>query len=382
MFTRDALHSLATAEPGPLVVSVYARTDPRDPANTSASPAWHVALRDGLSALGGRLEASDDRDTKLAFRALRARIEEQLVEMEPAGRARSVALFMDVEGGRSECFSLQLPVRADAVVGDSRPFVSPLVDIADRGASTGVILASGEMVRLLQLEQGEVAEPANSTFELTLGDWRPFAGSAGGSPGRGRQVVSHREQFEARVDAQRQRLFEGAVTETARRLQELGWERIVLVCEREIASRFRDTLPAELSDRVVAETDVNLLWEEPSMIADTLEPLIGEAWLARTTALVDLACERARAGGAAALGAQETTGALAEGRVSHLILDPEHDLSDTSGMINPEIDGAAGLIGERAVEAAVATGAQVTALPGDDSTSLRDAGGIVALLRY
>jgi hypothetical protein len=51
-------------------------------------------------------------------------------------------------------------------------------------------------------------------------------------------------------------------------------------------------------------------------------------------------------------------------------------------MINPEIDGAAGLIGERAVEAAVATGAQVTALPGDDSTSLRDAGGIVALLRY
>ncbi len=185
MFTREAMHSLATAEPGPLVVSVYARTDPRDPANTSASPAWHVALRDGLSALGNRLEADGDRDTRLAFRALRTRIEDELVEMEPAARARSVALFVDVNGGRAERFSLQLPVRADMVVGDRRPFVSPLVDIADRGASTGVILASGETVRLLQIEQGEVAEPANSTFELTLGDWRPFAGSAGGSPGPG-----------------------------------------------------------------------------------------------------------------------------------------------------------------------------------------------------
>jgi len=289
---------------------------------------------------------------------------------------------VEIDGGRSERYSLQLPVRADAVVGDARPFVSPLVDIADRGASTGVILASSEIVRLLKIEQGEVAEPADSTFELTIGDWRPFGGSAGGSPGRGRQTISHRERFEARVDAQRHHMFEDAVRQTARRLHDLGWERVVLVCEREIASRFRQTLPAELADRVIAETDVNLVGEEPPVIADALEPLLHGSWLARTTALVDSACERSRAGGAAALGPEETSGALAEGRVEHLLLDPQHDFSGAAESVHPEIGGQAEMIGERSVEAAVATGARVTSVSGDDSPALREAGGIAALLRY
>jgi protein required for attachment to host cells len=382
MLTRDALHSLATAEPGRLVVSAYARTDPRDPANTSSNPAWHIALRDGLSTLSERLEASDNRDDRLAFRSLRERIEEELVDMEPAERARSVALFFDIDGGQSQRFSLQLPLRGDAVVGDTRPFVSPLVDIADRGAPTGVILASGQLVRLLQIEQSEVTEPENSTFELTLGDWRPFGGSAGGSPARGKQVISQKERYEARVDAQRHHLFESAVTQTAKRLHDLGWERIVLVCETEVASRFREALPAELSEQVIAESDLNLVGEEPSAIADALEPLIDDAWLRRTTALVELARGRAEAGGAAALGAQETFSALAEGRVAHLVLDPEHDFSAVAGMIHPAIGGPADMVGERAVETAVATGAQVTALAGAASQALRDAGGIVALLRY
>jgi stalled ribosome rescue protein Dom34 len=155
----------------------------------------------------------------------------------------------------------------------------------------------------------------------------------------------------------------------------------VLVCEREIASRFRRTLPAELSERVIAETDVNLVGEEPAVIADALEPLIHSSWLARTTALVDAACERSRAGGAAALGARETAGALAEGRVEHLILDPQHDFSDAEAP-HAATREPPDMIGERSVEAAVATGARVTSLSGDDAPALRDAGGIVALLRY
>ena len=60
--------------------------------------------------------------------------------------------------------------------------MSPLVDIADRGAPTGIVLVSRDAVRLLQIEQAKPSEPENSTFELELGDWRPFGGTAGGSP--------------------------------------------------------------------------------------------------------------------------------------------------------------------------------------------------------
>ncbi len=382
MLTRDTLHNLATEPAGELIVSVFARTDPRDPSNTTSTPGWQIALRDGLSALTDRLESSGERSDRLAFRPLRERVEEELLELDGAERARSVALFADIHGDRFELFSLQLPVRRDMVIADSRPFVAPLVDIADRGSRTGIILASGDAVRLVQIEQSEASEPEHSTFELALGDWRSFGGSAGGGPVRGRQVTSHKEQYEARVDAQRQHLFEAAVTETAKRLHTLGWERIVLCCEREIATRFRHTLPTEISERVVAESDVNLLGEEPAAIAEALEGVIDQAWSHRTGALVDLALERSQAGGAAALGAQETFAALSEGRVAHLVLDPEQDFSPVADAIHPPLDCPAELIGERAVESAVATGAEVTAVEDSASPALADAGGILALLRY
>jgi len=51
------------------VLTVYAdRTDPRDPANTAATPAWEVALRNGLRAVADRLEAAAERDARLRFR--------------------------------------------------------------------------------------------------------------------------------------------------------------------------------------------------------------------------------------------------------------------------------------------------------------------------
>jgi len=92
--------------------------------------------------------------------------------------------------------------------------------------------------------------------------------------------------------------------------------------------------------------------------------------------------ERAQVGGAAVLGAEETFSALVEGRVAHLVLDPEHDFSDVADIIHPAIGGPAEMIGERAVETAVGAGAQVTALAGAASQDLRDAGAVVALLRY
>lgn len=382
MFSREVLRDLATAEQGRPVISIYARTDPRDPANTRATAAWHVGLRNGLSVLAERLEAGDDRDDLLAFRTLREPIEQELINLDPAERARSVAWFVGIDGGSSQRLSLQLPVRRDALVCDTRPFVSPLVDVADRGALTGVVLVSGDLVRLMQIEQGEPTEPEDSTYELTLGDWRPFGGPAGGSSARGTQTVSHRERYEARVDAQRDHLFETAATQTAQRLDNLGWERIVLVSPEHVASRFREVLAPELRQRIIAESDHNLVGDELTAIADALEPLLQDAWLTRTTALVEQAHQHAQAGGAATLGAQETLGALAEGRVEHLVLDPEHDFSAAAGMIPAAIGGPADMLGERAVETAITTGAHVTAIATAASRTLRNAGGMVALLRY
>lgn len=383
MFDRAVLRDLASADPPSPVLSVYARTDPRDPSNTGHSPAWEIALRNGLRAVSDRLEAGDDRELRLSFRSLRQRVEEELIDLDPARRGRSVAWFVDAEGGELGRFGLQIPVREDLVVWDRRPFVSPLVDVADRGAATGVVLVGLEHVRLLEIEQGEVSEPEDPSYEIELGDWRRYGGTGGGSPERGRRTTSHQERLEARVEKQRTRLFDAAAAATAGRLDELGWERVALVAQHRVAAEFRDAAPAALGERIVSEVDLNLGHEDPASVADALEPHLEALWRADAVALAEEAHSRAAAGGAAALGPDETLSTLTSGRVGHLLLDPAADLSSaTSDQLLEALGGPAELLGERAVEAAIASGAEVTSLPAADSERLDEAGGMLALLRW
>lgn len=383
MFDRALLRALATADPPSPVLSVYARTDPRDPSNTGHAPAWEVALRNGLRTVSEELEVGDDRELRLSFRDLRERIEDELPALEPAERARSVAWFVGADGTEHARLGLQLPVREDRVVLDGRPFVSPLVDVADRGAATGVVLVGLEHVRLLQIEQGEVSEPDASEYEIALGDWRRYGGSAGGSPERGTRGTSHSERYEARVSKQRSRMFDTAARATAGRLDELAWGRVVLVGQHQVAGEFSDAAPGALTDRIVSVLDANLGGEDASVVAETLEPHLDEQWRAGAAALAREASDRAAAGGAGSVGPDETLATLVAGRVSHLVLDPGADFSAAaSAPLVEALGGPSELLAERAVEAAVASDAEVTALAAEDAPELARAGGMLALLRW
>jgi stalled ribosome rescue protein Dom34 len=163
-------------------------------------------------------------------------------------------------------------------------------------------------------------------------------------------------------------------------VEDLGWERIVIAAEGQFASRFEEALPEALRTRVVATIDHNVGHDDLPAIAAIVEPLLADAWLERTRRIVAVAHERASAGGAAALGPQETLGTLGEGRVEHLLLDPDHDFSPVADSIPASIGPA--LIGERAVEATIAAGGHVSVLAVSDCEQLLNAGGMVALLRY
>ena len=256
IFDRDELRALATETTDQPVLSVYVRTDPRDPANTNHTPAWEIELRNGLRAVSEKLDG--DQTQQRSFEALRARVERELVELSASEQGRSVAWFLQADGETSRRMTLQVPVRHDQVVWDDRPFVSPLVDVADRGAMSGVVLVGGDFVRLLQIANGNIDEPDDSTYELSLGDWRPYEAYASANPARGQQTVSHRERYKARVSEHRGQLFETAAAATAGRVEDLGWERIVIATEGQFASRFEEALPEALRTRVVATIDHNV----------------------------------------------------------------------------------------------------------------------------
>ena len=255
-------------------------------------------------------------------------------------------------------------------------------NVVDRGAATGVVLVGGDSIRLLEIRAGHIDEPDDSTYELSLGDWRPFKAYSSANPARGQQTVSHQEHYEARVEEQRGKLFVAAAEAAAERAEGLGWERIVIAAEGQVATRFQAALPEQLRRRVITTLDHNVGHEDSAAIVTLLEPHLEASWLKRTRQAIAGAHERAGAGGAGVIGPQETLGALAEGRVDHLILDPDHDFSSFAGSIPVSIGGPPSMLAERAVEAAIAAGGRVSTLPVSDSEGLLDADGMVALLRY
>jgi hypothetical protein len=69
--SMELIRDLALRRPGTPVLSVYVRTDPRDPANTAAVPGWLVELRNSLREVGREVEERESRERRMAVRDLR-----------------------------------------------------------------------------------------------------------------------------------------------------------------------------------------------------------------------------------------------------------------------------------------------------------------------
>jgi hypothetical protein len=352
----DVVRELAVLEPGAPVLSVYVRTDPRDPANTAQTPAWLVELRNGLREAARAVEASRERDDSPALRQLSARLERDVIALDPAARARGLAWFVTADAALDRRLSLQIPPREHVVRWDARPFVSPLVDVADRGRPTGFVLVAAEAVRLLHWEGGEVAEPERSLLELEVGEWRDYSAYAMANPGRG-PSSGHVATFEQRVAEWRQRFLRDAANAVGARLHELGWERVVLAGESRAATMLAEALPDAVRERVVGEVDANLLWQEPAAVAQRLEAELEAAWRRDARGLADRAVHAARAGGPGAIGWDEVLDTLIQQRVAHLVFAV--GASTAPERLAPPIVDALGrpsrdLLVERAVERAIA----------------------------
>jgi hypothetical protein len=378
-----ALHRLAQPATRRFTVSIYLQTDARRPANAAPTPAWLVTARNGLRDVSAHLEDGEDREAKLRWRERRAEIEAALEGLPHADRGRSVVWFTDVDGVLDERYVLQVPVRESHVAFGDQPVIAPLIEVLDHSRPVGVVLVSGERVRLLHWAYGMVDEAGEEVFDLDGDGWKPYRGPSSATPGRGRTGTTHVEQVEARMEEHRDRFFAEAARATAQRLEQLGWDRVVVAAERPMASRFRGALPEQVAARVVAELPLNAVDAHESEIAERLEPVIED--LHRRDALA--AAEALVADPPhAAVGPAAVLAALAQRQVEHLVLDPYHrpapaPLPDVAeAVLGP--DSGMERLPERAVEAAIAADARVTTLEAGASPALRAADGMLAGLRW
>jgi hypothetical protein len=378
----ELVRDLAVRSPGTRVLSVYVRTDPRDPANTSAVPGWLVEMRNGLREVSQEADRDDSRDHRMAYRDLRGRAERDVLGLPPAERGRGLAWFLTADDSLDQRFTLQLPPTRTLVRWDDRPFVSPLVAVADRGRPTGLVLVSAEAIRLLHWQDGLVTEPAQSLYEIEVNSWRDYDAYVG-HPSRS-SAHMHVAEFDQRVKEWRQRFLRTTAQAVAGQVDALAWARIVLVGDPRVTEPFAQELPETTAGRIVGTVDANLIWEEHGAVAERLDQTLRDANVQQDVALAREAISRSFPGGGAAIGWPAVLDSLVDHRVQHLIAGDES--TPDPDALAPHTSAALGwptrpMLAERAVEQAVISGADVSLLP-EGTPEVVQADGACALLRY
>ncbi len=374
------------------VLSLYVEHD--FSRRSDPQPAAPLEIRERIRALQDDL---NDRDPDLAG-AVADRLKScedaiaRLVDPTQSGRGR--ALFIGVEEGRTTTVSLALPFRLRVVHHDSA-YIRPLVAAYDEGRDAGILVVSRAGARLLRWSIGEAEELSTERFEVPeeqLG--RDMSGPSPAAPNDSRQGFVHREQFEDRIDANRQRFLRDVTQHAAQQAKEQGWDRLVIAGSPKIRSAARDLLSNGDGPRLIV---ADQSWEEtpPHTIAEQVWPLLHSVRQEREHELADAAMDRALAGGPGALGLPDVCDALNAGRVDHLLYDDQvqpRGFRTDEGTLHPDVDGVMArsdvtmhpepLLIERMIEQAIATDARVTPLSPEAAAPLGPHDRVAAILRW
>ncbi len=308
----------------------------------------------------------------------------ETVEAETHPRARTLAVFA-AEDGFMELYRLQVDLPESCRWGD--PNVAPLTLVLDEYEAYGAAVLDGERFRyfvvspLVGPEEGEEVK-ANGFREVDVNPSEPYPRG-----GADQEVESRRT--EANVHKFYNQLGKLTRDLTFRE----GVKRLILAGPRERTSEFRETLPNEVKDRVVAEEHVNIGGPEGELL-DNLEAIRERSEHERQGELLGEIRERG------IRGPEETIKALQEeNRVYHLAvlweLDGEVRWSDADGLaimdITQENSPYSGEptrvrpLTDVLVELAAERGARLDFMRGENENTdvLRDEfGGVAGLLRF
>jgi riboflavin biosynthesis pyrimidine reductase len=387
LFEQDTLVDLARRTAPHGVLSVYVHAD------TGADPGLQGAaidLKNRLSELERNVAAEGPRERAEAVRDGIRRLAgeiERLTDPQQPGRGR--ALFAPLGDGEPIRLSSQMAL-PNRVVLDDRPFVHPLLELLDEGRPAGVVLVSQDEARMLEWRLGELRELERLEAEVTEA---PHERSGPvGSPLGTRSHSPMGEQRQAREREMTRRFLEQVADTAARLAAEHGWERVLVSGGERLTEPAIGALRLPAHVTVVRDPRVLTQLDHASLSAKVTEQLHAhhEEHEAR---LVARARDAALGSGAGALGLSEVAGALNEGRVAHLIYDPEIRYEggvDADGRLLAAGESSPGgasptpdtRLTERLVERALETGARVTPVEGASRAALAEAEGIAALLRW
>lgn len=373
---EQLLRRLIEWRPASGVLSVYVNVDRAD-----RSQGWRIELRENLRAL--ERETSPHAQRR-AFDAAASEVLERFPANGAPPEGRGHVGFIELSEKRPTAVwrSMQMgPRRTEALLAP-RAHVRPLVELFAGGPHVGVVLVSAERVRLLDWSLGAIRQLDDWEITLFSRDWRERKAERSIPGPRSWTSASGRDQFGQRLEANRQRFLHEVGSLVHEQHQQRNWRYIIAFGIEEHPRELAAGL-AGAADRLhVVRHD--LLGAPEGQVA---ERVAGEVHRITTDAALAAVGEVEEAIGAepgTALGPQESLQALAEGRARHLVFDANRDYDGRplEAELNYD-DGTDGLpVGERLVELAVSTRAEITPVYEEPASKLEAHDGVAALLRY
>ncbi|MGV0778783.1 MSMEG_1130 family ribosome hibernation factor [Mycolicibacterium elephantis] len=368
------------------VLSVYVNADPSQDPNLLAAG---IDLKNRFRELQRRASEGDGiergRDVAAALERLWPQVE-TLVTPAVSGRGRIVFLALDSDWTMQ--FESAMPV-ATRLVLDSGPFIHPLLELLDEGRRAGVVVITAEDARLLEWHLGSLRTVQSMENEYVQAPHERAGQIGGGPPGQFNTPV--REQRKARERERSERFLDHVVEAAVKVAEENGWQRILVsggdTWTEAAVSRF----PQPVRDRVLADSRVLSGVDDASLARMLTERLHAQHKEYEQQLLTEVRDAAGTKSGA--LGLSEVTGALNDGRVAHLVYDPEVRYVgsvDANGLLYAGAEAPAGAqvtaeprLTERLVERALEIGARITPVEGAAAGGvLAEADGIGALLRW
>jgi hypothetical protein len=360
--TLEELREVSEWRPELGVLSIYLGFDPAD-----RGGAWRTELRNGLEAI---LESHSEvkHDQRVALRATAKRVMERFEDGDLRPPPRGEIGFVQVaeKGGTEHWWGSGTPPAAEACVEfATEPVVAPLLALSCRATARGVALVSSERVRLLRCAEGALEELEDWELSITSLDWRERKSQSTNNPARAQGVSSSgHDQFDERLEHNRQRFLSECGGLAARALERNGLDQVVVFGPaRDVESFDAGFGSARAKPAFGGEQD--LISAPKGKLAEVVVEAIERLDDERERAVVERAIGEAKGGSRGSAGIQETREALREGRVDHLVFDAAID-GDAEGLIR----------------AALAGGAQVTIVRDELAAPLTEAEGIAAILRY
>jgi hypothetical protein len=389
---RTTLEGLLPLRDPAGVLSVYVDCE-ADRGRRARPREGEIAARAGLDAVAERTRAEGPPELARLLRQRIGGLGARLADAaDPARAGGGRALFVTLSDGAVREVSSRHSMGDEVALASSACLMPLMLAAADEEAA-GVVVASGEGLRAVDVSGGQAEDVLREEFAIPTEDWRPLVGPVAANPARGSESESQRDLFARRLEEHRRRRVAEIAPAIWRRASRRGWRRVLAAGPPELVEALRASRPQDGPDLVVDDRLLRgtLSAEEVRRAAE--EPLAA-ARIAEGRALAERVRDAALASsGRAAVGVDDVLTALEAGRVSHLLMDPRRRhagvvTSDGRLAAAGERPPGAGVTApephlmERMLERALAAGARATALEGAAAEPLAPHGGVAAELRW